>query len=406
VDQRHQISPDSARVVYRATQDASNVHELYSVPIRGGDATKLSGPMAPGGEVSTIPFRLSLDSQWVVYCADQDTDEVYELYRVPLDGGTSAAKVNGPLAPGVDVLQFEISPDSSSILFRVGDYEVWSAPLVGGTPIHVGQTVQRIRHLEVVPTPNRALYSTSGIDPGLFMTPLGGGTTVQLNDHPMNGAVAESIGFRTTPDLEYTVYVSTEGVFRAPLTGSASTLVDPNTAVRRPEITPDSQRLVYERPPDLFGPTRLMSVSLLGGEAAELSPDVDSWVVTRDSSRVVFVGVAPGGPPGSYRIYATPVAGGLATALDPQTGSIDFDVAPQVSGDSSRVAFLYRVGLAGPNELFDVPITGGAPRRLNASLTPGGNVTHFLMRGDLFLYRADQDANDLFELFATLLPVP
>jgi hypothetical protein len=133
---------------------------------------------------------------------------------------------------------------------------------------------------------------------------------------------------------------------------------------------------------------------------------VDSWVVTRDSSRVVLVGAAPGGPPGSYRIYATPVAGGLATALDPQTGSIDFDVAPQVSGDSSRVAFLYRVGLAGPNELFDVPITGGVPRRLNAWLTPGGNVTHFLMRGDLFLYRADQDANDLFELFATLLPVP
>jgi hypothetical protein len=42
---------------------------------------------------------------------------------------------------------------------------------------------------------------------------------------------------------------------------------------------------------------------------------------------------------------------------------------------------------------------------LTASTTPGGNVTDFVMRGDQVLYRADQEANGVFELFSSRLPL-
>ena len=72
------ISPDSARVVYRADQQTDEVYELYSVPIAGGPVTKLNGAQTAGGNVDA--YFVSPDAARVVYHADQQRDEVYELY--------------------------------------------------------------------------------------------------------------------------------------------------------------------------------------------------------------------------------------------------------------------------------------------------------------------------------------
>ena len=47
------ISPDSSRVVYWADQQTNNVYELYSVPLGGPAAAgvKLNGAMVTGGYV-------------------------------------------------------------------------------------------------------------------------------------------------------------------------------------------------------------------------------------------------------------------------------------------------------------------------------------------------------------------
>jgi hypothetical protein len=73
-----QISPDSNRVVYRADQDTDEVYELYSVPLAGGSPVKLNGTLVSGGRVWN--FQISPNSGRIVYRADQDTDEVVELY--------------------------------------------------------------------------------------------------------------------------------------------------------------------------------------------------------------------------------------------------------------------------------------------------------------------------------------
>jgi Tol biopolymer transport system component len=80
------ISPDSSRVVYIADQDTDEVFELYSVPLGGGTVTKLNAPFTTDGEV--FAFLISPDSSRVIYLADQDSDTVNELYSVPLGGGT------------------------------------------------------------------------------------------------------------------------------------------------------------------------------------------------------------------------------------------------------------------------------------------------------------------------------
>jgi Tol biopolymer transport system component len=135
-----EISPDSQRVVYSADQESDNVAELYSVPI-GGPASagiKLNGPLVAGGNVGDLP-QISPDSRYVVYYADQDADNVFELYSVPIGGPASAGiKLNAQLAADQSVFEFQISPDSSRVLYSTHQevarlYAIYTVPS-GGPP--------------------------------------------------------------------------------------------------------------------------------------------------------------------------------------------------------------------------------------------------------------------------------
>src|SRR5262245_49811516 len=53
----------------------------YPNPAQDGVARiKANGPLVAGG--ATNSFQVSRNGQWVVYTADQDTDNANELYRV------------------------------------------------------------------------------------------------------------------------------------------------------------------------------------------------------------------------------------------------------------------------------------------------------------------------------------
>ncbi len=59
---------------------------------------KLNGDLVPGGNVQT-GFQISPDGSSIIYRADQDADEVFEMYQVPLAGGTPL-KINRNLPVG------------------------------------------------------------------------------------------------------------------------------------------------------------------------------------------------------------------------------------------------------------------------------------------------------------------
>src|SRR5262249_10543517 len=104
-------------VVYRADQDTNAVLELFVRPMAGsGSAVKVNGPLVAGGNVSA--YAISRDSTYIVYLADQEHDQLTELYGYRLGEKHFAGwQVNGTNAADV-VLDFKISPDSQRVVYR------------------------------------------------------------------------------------------------------------------------------------------------------------------------------------------------------------------------------------------------------------------------------------------------
>ena len=89
---------------------------LYAVGITGSPLMPLSGPMPAGRNVES--FQIAPNSQGVVYRADQQTDEIFNIYAVGILGGTPV-KLNGPLAWLGDVdYYYTITPDSKGVVYR------------------------------------------------------------------------------------------------------------------------------------------------------------------------------------------------------------------------------------------------------------------------------------------------
>jgi hypothetical protein len=117
------FSPDGNWIVYAADHDIDDVFEMYVVATSNpGVATKLNPPLSGGRDICT--FRFTPDSLNVVYCADQDTDGVLELYAVPIAAPGASPKLSPAMVAGGNVRSdFLISEDSSFVLYR-GDQDI------------------------------------------------------------------------------------------------------------------------------------------------------------------------------------------------------------------------------------------------------------------------------------------
>ena len=73
------ISPNSARVVYRADRETNGIFELYSVAIGGGATSEVSGELPSSADVQN-DFVIAPDSTSLIYRADQNVDEQFEFY--------------------------------------------------------------------------------------------------------------------------------------------------------------------------------------------------------------------------------------------------------------------------------------------------------------------------------------
>lgn len=135
-DDRFQISADSSRVIFAANIAATNTERLFSAAIAGGNCVDLSGSMVPDGNVTSGDFAISPDSRRVVFIADKDNNGQEELFSVPLPGGT-ATKISGELNGNGDVDRFQISADSKWAAFVAtkdtpSTFELYSVALDGG----------------------------------------------------------------------------------------------------------------------------------------------------------------------------------------------------------------------------------------------------------------------------------
>lgn len=122
VNPRFLWSPDGAALLYLAPQDIIGATELYLVDVNGAapaPPAKVNGPLVANGDVRPWDFSFSPTGDAVVYLADQDTNDVDELYLADLLGGSSPpAKLNPPLgSPSSDVRRVELAPEGDRLLY-------------------------------------------------------------------------------------------------------------------------------------------------------------------------------------------------------------------------------------------------------------------------------------------------
>jgi hypothetical protein len=114
----YQISPDSARVVFRGDLVTDAVTELFSAPIAAVNSrVTLSGAVVSGGDVFS-GFQISPDGARVVFRGDLVTDNVFELFSAPIAAVNSRVTLSGAVVSGGGVSSFQISPDSARVVFR------------------------------------------------------------------------------------------------------------------------------------------------------------------------------------------------------------------------------------------------------------------------------------------------
>jgi len=139
-------TPDNTRAVFIADRDVADRNELYVVPLDGSSTPqKLSGPSIPEGDVQGPPV-ITPDGARVLYRADAQQDEVFELFSAPINGSTPPVKISGSMVSGGDVVgsnqddpPFSITPDGGRVVFRAdmelnNVYGLYVAPIDGSTP--------------------------------------------------------------------------------------------------------------------------------------------------------------------------------------------------------------------------------------------------------------------------------
>src|SRR5262249_36528358 len=112
------------RVIYLADQEQDDLLELFSVPIGGGTPLRLHPPLA----TSISNYRVSPDGASVVFVADGEGFGRFDLFGATAD----ASRASVQLATGVDWSQpFQFSPDSRRIVY-VRDGSLASVLVAGG----------------------------------------------------------------------------------------------------------------------------------------------------------------------------------------------------------------------------------------------------------------------------------
>ena len=215
------ISPDSRTVAFIADIDTDDLDELYAVPITGTQPIKLNPPLVTDGDVSDSRVDFTPDSQSVIYLAEQEVINRTEMYSIPVGGG-QVQKLSPPLVAGGNIAQFMIDAKNKRIVYLADQetnevFELWSIPLGGGTaeklsgPLVAGGNVGLFT---LDPLSNRVVFSADAETDGLFdlySTPVAGGPRLKLNPPIVDAGGGDSgifSQFAVNPQLPVVVFIA------------------------------------------------------------------------------------------------------------------------------------------------------------------------------------------------------
>jgi Tol biopolymer transport system component len=374
------FSPNSARVIYRADQEADNVYELYSVPLdTSAMPVKLNKPLAMDGDVSTV-FRITADSSRVVYIADQDSNDVDELYSVPLAGPASAGvKLNGSLVANGDVgfapaqSYFSISPNSTRVIY-LADQD----------------------------TDNLLELYSAWID--------GSVTAIKISGPQLGVNVGVYPGsFQISPDSSRVIFSSLQSsatnheLHIVPIAGPASAGMRLSDPLRAPTVlygsfAQDGSLVIYVDSSTAPYPLVIVAAAGPANAGITIANDIRSYQL--GATHVVY--------------YDDLFELKSAAITNPSVSSSKLNPtfighpAYRISPDNSRVVYLNTLGPGPRFDLYSVPITGTYTNSVTISgpLIPNGSVElnggfQFTPDGQRVVYRADAETDGKIELYVT-----
>jgi hypothetical protein len=342
------LADDDRRVVFLAGETGARSARLLSVPVAGGPLADLAASLGAGVSVDPLGILLTPDSRRVIFRATSAGSAQTGLYIAPVDGSSSAVSLAGELAAGEGVLSagLRLAGDDAVVFLRqnaAGDRSLWAAELSGGTaarflagstpgariaPSHVAvsaadgaafyveETVEQVRHgKERVNEHTRQL----------MMIPLAGGQpTPLLAPTPfLRGVIPVDGSGRVLvlADLETKGKIE---LFAVPLAGGAPLRLSPDmprhSQVLSAAVAPDSSTVIFLADAEDTGRVELFQVSTIGGEVARLNGEL------ADGGSVY---TAAFGPDGTWVVY---------TAEENDEAVIELMRAPLVHQPSSAAS--------------------------------------------------------------------
>jgi hypothetical protein len=414
------LTPDKSAVVYIADQTTAGVFELYQVAISTpGVSVKLNGALTAGGDVTS--FDVTPDGTSVVYRADQRFDQVFEVFRVLFTTPQASTLLNPAFlfGSGKSVTQFAVTPDSSKVVYIANQdtnnvnelYQVAFVNPQSSTKLNVPLAAPKnVTDFVIAPNSATVVYLADQNINGvfeIFPAPIGGpGSTTSLNTPLIAGQTVTT--FAITPDNSAVVFLANNtptgqfGVFWVTFANPQTSAVmlngalTPGGKVSSFVIAPNGSAVVYSADQNIVGVVELFRVPItpVGGipcpgpspscAAQKINPTfaapqtVSAYAITPDSSAAVYL--ANQTAPTVVQVYRVPFSS-LNTATPPLNGTLvaGGNVSSlAVSPDSTLVFYLADQTTFNVTELYAVNVgTPGSSSKLNGQLVTGGNVTAF-----------------------------
>ena len=347
-------------VVFLADKDTNNVVELYKYSLASGTTTKVNNALSSGANVST--FAISPDRQWIAYIANPISG-IYHLFV------RDAALVSAPVQ--LTTVAGGGGDGASSL---VGDDPVWA------------------------PNSSRIAYRNNALNINRFelstVAPTGG-TPVVVSDLSNDGRAVLTGSYTWAPDSSRVAFLSDQNsatnvqlFTNAGDTAGAGNNDTINEAIAGTgnvvdyDWAPDGSRLAYLADQDVDNQLELYTAlpdgtgnQTVGGVTGSPNSDVKlgqfSWAP--DSSLIAFV--ADGNIDEVFELFVVNPATAVRTRVSrAATATLMVTGSPSWAPDSSRIAYLGDLLINGTVELFtSLPTVADTSIQVN-SLLLGGNV--------------------------------
>ena len=382
-------------LVFMADKDIKGTVELYVSSEAGGDIKKLSGTLVAGGDV--VDFRISPDGRFVAYVADHDTDQVFELYVSETEKliGDKEVKVSATMA-GNGIKKIV-----------TGDYAfAWASDS------------SRIAYL--------ADQRTAGVIE-LFSVLPNGTSNIRLSGNL--GSDRDVVEFLWAPDTSRIVYLANQDFVNAlelysvlpNVTNSSQKITsgfDPGENVIDFAWAPSSQRVAFiadKNTPGLFqlwttSPTNannvlVSSVIPVGdGDVIEFA-----WAPEIGTNRIAYL--SDENKDEMFELFTTrgtdPIINLISLLQVEGSDVTEFVWAPTLQSDQLQIAYIADQEINDVFELFVSNETGSFNVKASGDLVTGGDVFAFQWEPDstLIAYNADEDTDNVVELFTTPAPL-